>query len=256
MINISLTVKRYDARMSGNSREYRQLRTGKRASIWFALMLALAFHAMVFQFPFQLPGKPPAHHDKPLEIALQKPQDAGKTPTMTPIPEPNTVPEPEPVDPPAPTEESAVADTRPLPDETSTDIEASTPITPVERRRFEQMSDTEKQQLASSLLSQQFIREKPLTEQLFGKPLAITDQYRAEFHIPERPGMISMLDTPMPDLPFAYQQGLIHFAYDPGVKGDLQRFWDVITPEFGWRTRYGTEVRCIWVLIVGGCAWK
>ena len=65
-----------------------------------------------------------------------------------------------------------------------------------------------------------------------------------------------MLDQPMPDLPFAYTRGLVKFAYDPGLKGDLQRFWDVITPEFGWRTKNGTEFRCIWVLIIGGCGWK
>ena len=65
-----------------------------------------------------------------------------------------------------------------------------------------------------------------------------------------------MLDQPLPDLPFAYTHGLVNFAYEPGVKGDLQRFWDVITPEFGWRTKYGTEVKCILILVVAGCAWK
>jgi len=28
----------------------------------------------------------------------------------------------------------------------------------------------------------------------------------------------------------------------------LQRLGDKITPEFGWITKYGTEVKCIWVL--------
>jgi hypothetical protein len=68
--------------------------------------------------------------------------------------------------------------------------------------------------------------------------------------------MIAMLDQPMQKVPFAYTPGLVKFAYAPGVKGDLQRFWDVITPEFGWRTKNGTEFRCVWVLIIGGCGWK
>ena len=28
------------------------------------------------------------------------------------------------------------------------------------------------------------------------------------------------------------------------------------TPEFGWRTRYGTEVKCALILVIVGCAWK
>ena len=76
------------------------------------------------------------------------------------------------------------------------------------------------------------------------------------FQFPEQENMITMLNQPMPELPFAYKAGLVNFAYDPGIKGDLQRFWDVITPEFGWRTKHGTEVRCIWILVIGGCGWK
>ena len=68
--------------------------------------------------------------------------------------------------------------------------------------------------------------------------------------------MLTMLNRPMQDLPFEYTPGLVHFAYVPGVRGDLQRFWDVITPEFGWRTNNGTEVRCKLLLVVIGCGWK
>jgi len=65
-----------------------------------------------------------------------------------------------------------------------------------------------------------------------------------------------MLEQPLPDMPFAYTPGLVNFDYDPGVKGDLQRFWDVITPEFGWRTNNGTEFKCVWVLVIAACGWK
>jgi hypothetical protein len=65
-----------------------------------------------------------------------------------------------------------------------------------------------------------------------------------------------MLDQPLPDVPFAYTPDLVYFAYEPGVKGDLQRFWDIITPEFGWRTKYGTEVKCGLLLVIIACGWK
>lgn len=107
------------------------------------------------------------------------------------------------------------------------------------------------------ILSRQFITEESAAEQLFGKPL-IFDQaaMQREFHFPARPNMLTMLYAPMQDLPFEYTPGLVHFAYAPGVKGDLQRFWDIITPEFGWRTNNGTEFRCVWLLVVVGCGWK
>jgi hypothetical protein len=79
---------------------------------------------------------------------------------------------------------------------------------------------------------------------------------KKEFHYPVRQNMMTMLDQPVPDLPFAYTPDLIYFAYDPGVKGDLQRMWDAITPEFGWRTDNGTEFKCKWILIIAACGWK
>ena len=119
------------------------------------------------------------------------------------------------------------------------------------------MSEPEKRLLTSTILARQFITEESATDQLFGKPLQQpgTELYK-EFHYPLRPDLLTMLDKPIPDVPFDYTPGLVYFAYDPGVKGDLQRFWDVITPEFGWRTKYGTEVRCVLVLVLVGCGWK
>ena len=36
---------------------------------------------------------------------------------------------------------------------------------------------------------------------------------------------------------------------------DLQRFWDKLTPEFGWRTKNRTKVQCRWVLVIVACGW-
>ena len=119
------------------------------------------------------------------------------------------------------------------------------------------MSEKEKSVLTSTILARQYISEESVVDQLFGKPLEQhSGEFQKEFHYPVRPDMLSMLDSPLPDVPFDYTPGLIYFAYEPGVKGDLQRFWDVITPEFGWRTKYGTEVRCVLVLVLIGCGWK
>jgi hypothetical protein len=121
----------------------------------------------------------------------------------------------------------------------------------------EKMSEQAKKRLTHSILSRQFIPEESEADKLFGRPLEQhSSEPQKEFHYPAKSNMISMLDQPMQEVPFAYTPGLVKFAYAPGVKGDLQRFWDVITPEFGWRTKNGTEFRCVWVLIIGGCGWK
>ena len=105
------------------------------------------------------------------------------------------------------------------------------------------------------ILSRQYISEEPVIDRLFGRPLEAPAP-QVDFRIPQRTDMLTMLNRPMQDLPFEYTPGLVHFAYAPGVRGDLQRFWDVITPEFGWRTNNGTEVRCKLLLVVIGCGWK
>ena len=119
------------------------------------------------------------------------------------------------------------------------------------------MTPMEKTLLTHTILSSQFITDEPAADQLFGPVIArYSIETQKEFHYPDKASLVSMLDQPMQELPFAYTPGLIQFAYAPGVKGDLQRFWDVITPEFGWITDHGTEVRCIWVLVIARCGWK
>ena len=125
------------------------------------------------------------------------------------------------------------------------------------RPDLDSMSEPEKKQLKNTILVRQFFTEESAVDQLFGKPLPQHNtEIRKDFHYPLRPDLIAMLDQPLPEVPFAYTPDLVYFAYDPGVKGDFQRFWDVITPEFGWRTKYGTEVKCIMVLVIIGCGWK
>jgi hypothetical protein len=125
------------------------------------------------------------------------------------------------------------------------------------RPDLDSMSEPENKQLKNTILARQFFTGESAVDQLFGKPLPqYNTEIRKEFHYPLRPDLIAMLDQPLPEVPFAYTPDLVYFAYDPGVKGDFQRFWDVITPEFGWRTKYGTEVKCIMLLVIIGCGWK
>ncbi len=236
--------------MQNQSTNRNSFRTGKKTKIWLAFLLALGLHAVILFLP--VTQRTPLTEDNHAQIEVelikvtQQPQA---------LPEPVKIPEVVPAEgaPVMPPLERMV--------ETKTGqppVISESQITPQELDRdFDKLSHAEKKQLANSILSAQFITEESVTEQIFGKQfnLEIADPQK-EFHFPARQNLIAMLDQPMPEVPFAYTPGLVRFAYAPGVKGDLQRFWDVITPEFGWRTRNGTEFKCIWVLIVGGCGWK
>jgi len=226
-----------------------KIRTGNKTGIWLALMAALCIHIIIVFLPVsrQLTvSEPPGAK---LEVQLT----TFTSPSEPPLPEVKPEPETEP--------ESIknVAHVKPeqQPPRPQPPVMAIIPQTPGLDNRLETMSELERRELTNSILSRQFITEESVTDEIFGRQvLQQPAEFQKEFHYPVRPGMIAMLDQPMQELPFAFTPGLIHFAYDPGAKGDLQRFWDVITPEFGWRTKYGTEVRCIWMLVIVGCGWK
>lgn len=231
-----------------------------------ALGVAVVLHLLILLLPLQrqrsdIPGTP-ATVD--LQLTFHDAQSQADLSVPVPLPEPLPLPSPEPFSEPPPRAETSQVQT----DDTTrppgayAEIPNMPPQEPVQspdpiNRDLKQMSSVEKSRLTGTILSRQFITQEPVADRLFGKLVtAEATQTRKEFHYPVRRNLVSMLDRPMQELPFKYTPGLVHFAYAPGVKGDLQRFWDVITPEFGWTTRYGTEVKCIWVLIVGGCGWK
>lgn len=223
--------------------------TANKAGIWLAFFLALGLHLLLLIVPVTSQKPVPEAHQPMLELQLT----AAAQQTQEP---PAPVPEPERPAPPTPEQAEVVLEehTEPLPvaaEAPATRIAGNLPADPGN------MDESEKKQLTNTILARQFFTEESAADKLFGKPIAKdSTEIRKEFHYPARQNMLSMLDKPLPDIPFAYTPDLVHFAYEPGVKGDLQRFWDVITPEFGWRTRYGTEVKCILILVVAGCAWK
>lgn len=245
-------------RKSGNAQV--RTRTGKTASIWLAFLAALCVHVVIILLPVDRTLEAPEFTDAQIEIELTSfrepplPEDTELEPEPVPeeiAPEPPSEIETEPL------EQVVEQPVEPQPVETRPSLLIPAPPVRDPDRKLDMMSEPEINRLTNAILTRQYISEKSVADELFGRPvIQETSETREGFHYPVRPNMITMLDKPLPEIPFAYTPGLVHFAYDPGVKGDLQRFWDVITPEWGFRTKYGTEVRCIWVLVVVGCGWK
>jgi len=234
-----------------------RFRSGKKADIWLALSIVLGLHTLILFIPIAN-QKPHIQDLRPpieLQLTIFKPPATDRLETLN---EPESqLPEPVP---------ELAAETPQNVVETPLENKPAM-ITPVSqttgfvarqlRPELDTMNQQEKRHLTNTILARQFGSEQSAADQLFGRtPVQQGSELQSEFHFPHRQDMITLLDQPMPEVPFAYTPGLINFAYEPGVKGDLQRFWDVITPEFGWRTKYGTEVRCIWVLVIVGCGWK
>lgn len=243
--------------MRSDKPEKEPIRTGKKTGIWLALAVALFIHIVFLFVPLtrNLPVAETTWNSIELHLTTDTsqvnavPEKPLTEPRPDPPPEVKTVPE-LPVtkheDQAAPV--TVLAET-PVP---------KTVVMPLKQRlKLDDMSEPEKKRLTNSILARQFVTEQSAADKLFGKHL-LQDSTAVQkaFHYPEKLSMITILDRPVPDMPFSYEPGLVHFAYEPGVKGDLQRFWDVITPEFGWRTKYGTEVRCVVVLVILGCGWK
>lgn len=245
--------------MQSDEPEKVRIRTGKKAGIWLAFSFALALHIVLLIVPISGQMPVPESSRAPIELQLTTFTPRPETPLAPkptpeePVPEPLPIPESIPETPKVALEEQ----TEPVPTATETPALTTVPVARNLPPDLDNMSTAERKRLTNTILARQFFTEESAVDQLFGKPLEQNNtEIQQEFHYPLKPNMLTMLDQPLPDMPFAYTPDLVYFAYEPGVKGDLQRFWDVITPEFGWRTRYGTEVRCVWVLVIVGCGWK
>ena len=219
-------------------------RIGANARIWLAPAITLVLHALLLLLPLSRQLPPDADGSNIIEVQLIS---AAAIPvSQEPVPGASLA------------EESMEAKHEPpqikalMPSDPST--ASLTAIRQESDRTPDQMSVEEKNRLTHRILVSPYITEESVTEQLFGQPPG-QDIPVPDFHFPGKEDMITMLNSPMPDLPFDYTQGLIKFSYEPGVIGDVQRFFDVITPEFGWTTRYGTKVKCTWVLLIAACGW-
>lgn len=220
-----------------------QVHSRNKTSISLALACALGLHLLILLVPISR-HSPPADN-QPAMLELQ----------LTTVP----APAPEPVE---TQDQIVVEETVPeeiIPDPAKVIAESISEPPPAEPAEvdLEPIIDQKRRRLSRSILSARLLPEESEADKIFGRPLEIPNQPNyAEFSRPIGQNMITMLEQPMPELPFAYTPGLVHFSYDPGVRGELQRFWDVITPEFGWRTDNGTEFKCIMVLVIFACGWK
>lgn len=227
------------------------------SSIWLALAIALLVHIILLLVAANWRFKQPLSQSSRIEIRVEyedippfvEPRsEAVAAPHGVIKPVPQSIEQTSQEMPPAkPAEQPSMAPL-PMPAQTSAQ---STPAN-------DQPGNlkTTQQQQSRTILSSQFITEPSVTDKIFGPGMPATKHSETRgFHFPPQPNMVAMLDKPIPDLPFQFTEGLVHFAYEPGAKGDLQRFWDKITPEFGWRTNYGTEVKCAWVLVIAACGW-
>jgi len=224
-----------------------QIRTEKKTRIWLALAVAIGLHAIILLLPITRHIPTTENTRALIKLRLttfSPPAVAPQLPVQAAEAAPVSVPEPP----------KAIVDAQA---EIKPHILAASPQASDLEHDPGKMSEPAKRRMTNAILTRQFISEQSEADKLFGKPLvSYSSEPQKAFHYPLRQDMIAMLDQPMPEVPFAYTPGLINFAYDPGVKGNLQRFWDVITPEFGWRTKNGTEFKCVWVLIIGACGWK
>jgi len=256
VLNTRLTPFWYHFAMGSDGQKNLQTRTGNKAGIWLAFSFAVVLHFMLLLVPIVKQSSAPETVRAPIELQLTTTKPETVTPSV-PLPEPvqpESVTEPIPPGPPRMVLEEPV---EPVPTTTEPPDVSTAPIARNHPPDLDNMSEPEKNQLANTILARQFFTEESAADKLFGKAIRESStEIQKEFHYPLKQDMLTMLDQPLPDVPFAYTPDLVYFAYEPGVKGDLQRFWDVITPEFGWRTRYGTEVKCILILVVVGCGWK
>ncbi len=66
--------------------------------------------------------------------------------------------------------------------------------------------------------------------------------------------MLTSLARPLPELPFEPGEMGLNF-YPAGIRGDIARGFDKITPEFGFVTSFGLEIKCKYVLVIVSCGW-
>ncbi len=67
--------------------------------------------------------------------------------------------------------------------------------------------------------------------------------------------LLAELAPQLPELPFADTEMDVEF-YPMGVRGDVHRMVDAVTPEFGFKTKSGIEVRCRFLLVMLSCGWR
>ncbi|MEM9531011.1 MAG: hypothetical protein AAGA23_08830 [Pseudomonadota bacterium] len=196
--------------------------------VWVALALHVGLLALLTRYPIAPPAQPPA-----ISVRLAPaPETVPPAIEQRPIAPPRPLPEPAPsaADQPGP---------GPVPQP-----QLTPPITPPRSTPTPTGADL-LNRLSRYRLDGQSQLELTLPDsgpELL--PLGLADQSN----------MLQSLDRPTPLLPFEPGDMGVNF-YPNGVQGDVARLFDRITPEFGFVTSFGLEVKCKYVLIVVSCGW-
>ena len=104
-----------------------------------------------------------------------------------------------------------------------------------------------------SILSRQYDLQPHRFRSVFGVPEPADE--RPDFHFPAVTSMEAALHEPSLQLPFEDKRIYLVDSYDAGVMGGIDRFFDTVTVPFGFTTKNNLQVKCVWVLIIAGCAW-
>lgn len=67
--------------------------------------------------------------------------------------------------------------------------------------------------------------------------------------------LLAELRRQMPNLPFGDTAMTLEF-YPMGARGDVARALDAATQEFGFKTKSGLEVKCVFMWVLLSCGWR
>ena len=208
--------------------------TGPVPRFAFLLGLALVLHlALIIWWNIKL--QPDYDAAEPLRVRLL-PAPVSRMPIAIPIQEP------------APRILEAVRQDRVMMPTTRPITLSPKPLVPT---RDEVLPESKPQPSAAELL--QSLQKYRLTDNHHDAVITLGPQIRVLGEPPPGDVMLALQDR-MPDLPFG-SSGLELAFYSNGFRGDLERFGDAITQEFGFKTRYGTEVKCVYMVVLLVCAW-
>lgn len=205
--------------MSAALIEIRWQRTGSPVRMGFVLALALAIH-LAMMIWWNIKQQPDYSGSEPLKIRLL-PNPAVETPVVIPAQKP-PIPEFEQAQQPEPAQTKLESTPEPEPLPSAADL----------------MSSLRKFRLSDDRL---YLAGPPPPQiRLLGEP---------------PPGDVMLaLQHRLPQLPFG-STGLDLAFYSNGTRGDLERFGDAITQEFGFQTRFGTRVKCVVMVVLLVCSW-
>ncbi len=98
------------------------------------------------------------------------------------------------------------------------------------------------------------LREKQNSDPLTSFDTGVQED-RRDYYVRYQPSVEDVLNEPSLQLPFRDTRIYLVNSYDPGLMGDVQRFFDDVTVPFGFTTKNNTRVQCAWILVIAGCSW-